>query len=78
MLLIEGFLINISIFLHKLTSRFLQKTDLGMLVFVADNLAHFPYHTLDEPLFLMSQIEVYVSVSGSNVLQSFKEVSVRT
>ncbi|XP_076811579.1 nipped-B-like protein A isoform X2 [Clavelina lepadiformis] len=49
------------------------KTDLGMLVFVADNLAHFPYHTLDEPLFLMSQIEVYVSVSGSNVLQSFKE-----
>jgi len=45
-----------------------------MLVFVADNLAYFPYHTLDEPLHLISQIEVYVSVSGSNVLQGFKEV----
>jgi len=54
-----------------------QKTDLGMLVFVADNLAHFPYATLDEPLFLVSQIDVYVSVSGSNVLQSFKEVRTR-
>lgn len=49
-----------------------------MLVFVADNLAYFPYHTLDEPLHLISQIEVYVSVSGSNVLQSFKEVSYHT
>uniref|UniRef100_H2ZDM6 Nipped-B protein n=1 Tax=Ciona savignyi TaxID=51511 RepID=H2ZDM6_CIOSA len=49
------------------------KTDLEMLLFLADNLAHFPYHTLDEPLFLISQVEVYVSVSGSNVLQSFKE-----
>jgi cohesin loading factor subunit SCC2 len=53
-----------------------MKTDLGLLVFLADNLAYFPYQTLDEPLFLMSQIEVYVSVSGSNVLQTFKEVCV--
>uniref|UniRef100_F6ZYR4 Nipped-B protein n=4 Tax=Ciona intestinalis TaxID=7719 RepID=F6ZYR4_CIOIN len=49
------------------------KTDIEMLLFLADNLSHFPYHTLDEPLFLISQIEVYVSVSGSNVLQTFKE-----
>nr|XP_039272679.1 nipped-B-like protein A isoform X2 [Styela clava] len=49
------------------------KSDLGLLLFVADNLAYFPYVTQDEPLYVMSQIEVYVSVSGSNVLQSFKE-----
>lgn len=51
-----------------------QKSNLDLLLFVADNLAHFPYSTQDEPLYVISQIEVYVSVSGSNVLQAFKEV----
>lgn len=53
-----------------------QKTDLGLLLFMADNLAYFPYVSQDEPLYIISQIEVYVSVSGSNVLHSIKEVGV--
>ncbi|XP_033101457.1 nipped-B-like protein [Anneissia japonica] len=50
------------------------RTDLETLVFVADNLSYFPYQTQDEPLFIMHHIELIVSVSGGNLLQSFKEV----
>ncbi|XP_022102804.1 nipped-B-like protein A isoform X2 [Acanthaster planci] len=49
------------------------KTELDLLVFVADNLAYFPYVTQDEPLFVMHHIEITVSVSGANLLQSFKD-----
>lgn len=43
-------------------------------MYIADNLAYFPYLTQDEPLFIINQIDIIVSVSGSNLLQSFKEV----
>lgn len=46
-----------------------------MLLFIADNLAYFPYQTQEEPLFIMHHIDITLSVSGSNLLQSFKEVS---
>lgn len=46
-----------------------------MLLFVADSLACFPYQTQEEPLFIMHHIDITLSVSGSNLLQSFKEVS---
>ncbi|XP_072030780.1 nipped-B-like protein A isoform X2 [Amphiura filiformis] len=49
------------------------KTDMELLVFVADNLAYFPYMAQDEPLFVMHHIEISVSVTGANLLQSFKE-----
>ena len=52
----------------------LQKTSLAELVYMADNLAFFPYQTQDEPLFVMHQIDILVSVSGSNLIQSFREV----
>lgn len=45
-----------------------------MLLFVADSLACFPYQTQEEPLFIMHHIDITLSVSGSNLLQSFKEV----
>lgn len=44
-----------------------------MLLFIADNLACFPYQTQEEPLFIMHHIDITLSVSGSNLLQSFKE-----
>lgn len=44
------------------------------LIYIVDNLAFFPYLTQDEPLFIIHQIEVIVSVSGSNLMQTFKEV----
>lgn len=47
-----------------------------MLLFIADNLACFPYQTQEEPLFIMHHIDITLSVSGSNLLQSFKEVRV--
>jgi len=54
----------------------MQKTPLSELIYIADNLAYFPYQQQDEPLFIMHQLDIIVSVSGSNLLQSFKEVSV--
>ena len=46
-------------------------------MFVADNLAYFPYVVQDEPLFVMHHIEITVSVSGANLLQTFKDVSIQ-
>lgn len=52
-----------------------QKTEVNMLLFIGDNLAYFPFQTQEEPLFIMHHIDITLSVSGSNLLQSFKEVS---
>ncbi|KAK0139474.1 Nipped-B-like protein [Merluccius polli] len=49
------------------------KTEVNLLLFMADNLAYFPYQTQEEPLFIMHHVDVTLSVSGSNLLQSFKE-----
>lgn len=43
-------------------------------LFVADNLAYFPYQVQDEPLFLVEQIDLAVSVNGSTQLQHFREL----
>uniref|UniRef100_A0A3Q3B2G1 Nipped-B protein n=1 Tax=Kryptolebias marmoratus TaxID=37003 RepID=A0A3Q3B2G1_KRYMA len=51
-----------------------SKTEVNMLLFIADNLACFPYLTQEEPLFIMHHIDITLSISGSNLLQSFKEV----
>lgn len=42
-------------------------------VFIADNLAYFAYQTQDEPLFIIHQTDIIVSVTGSNLLQTFRE-----
>jgi cohesin loading factor subunit SCC2 len=52
----------------------LQKIEVNMLLYMADNLACFPYQIQEEPLFIMHHIDITLSVSGSNLLQSFKEV----
>ncbi|XP_059910052.1 nipped-B-like protein A isoform X4 [Gadus macrocephalus] len=49
------------------------KMDVNMLLFIADNLACFPYQSQEEPLFIMHHIDITLSVSGSNLLQTFKE-----
>uniref|UniRef100_A0A3P8QGB3 Nipped-B protein n=1 Tax=Astatotilapia calliptera TaxID=8154 RepID=A0A3P8QGB3_ASTCA len=53
------------------------KTDVNMLLFIADNLACFPYQSQEEPLFIMHHIDITLSVSGSNLLQTFKEKKVK-
>ncbi|XP_013793614.1 nipped-B-like protein A [Limulus polyphemus] len=49
------------------------KTPLSELLYVADNIVYFPYQTQDEPLFVIHHIDVMLSVSGSNLLQTFRE-----
>ncbi|KAK9408600.1 nipped-B-like [Crotalus adamanteus] len=53
------------------------KTEVNMLLYIADNLGCFPYQTQEEPLFIMHHIDITLSVSGSNLLQSFKESMVK-
>ncbi|CAB1352907.1 unnamed protein product, partial [Coregonus sp. 'balchen'] len=50
-----------------------SKMEVNMLLYMADNLACFPYQIQEEPLFIMHHIDITLSVSGSNLLQSFKE-----
>ncbi|KTF94852.1 hypothetical protein cypCar_00024294 [Cyprinus carpio] len=50
-----------------------SKIEVNMLLFIADNLAYFPYQSQEEPLFIMHHIDITLSVSGSNLLQTFKE-----
>ena len=49
------------------------KTSLSQMLYLADNLAYFSYQVQDEPLFIIHHIDIIISVSGTNVLQSFKE-----
>ena len=55
-------------------SFYLQKSTLSLMLYLADNLAYIPYTVVDEPLFVIHQIDIMISVAGSNLLQTFKEV----
>ncbi|KAK4474435.1 hypothetical protein MN116_001591 [Schistosoma mekongi] len=50
-----------------------QKIPLSQLVYVADNLAHFPYQSQEEPLFVIHHIDLMVSMAGSGVLNNVRE-----
>lgn len=50
-----------------------QRNSSKFLLYVADNLAYFPYNTQEEPLFVVHHIDMTISVTGSNILQQFKE-----
>ncbi|XP_066599133.1 nipped-B-like protein A [Prorops nasuta] len=49
------------------------KTSLSQMLYLADNLAYFTYQVQDEPLFIIHHIDIIISLSGTNLLQSFKE-----
>ncbi|VUZ52148.1 unnamed protein product [Hymenolepis diminuta] len=51
----------------------MQDISLGRLVYVADNLAFFPYQCQAEPLFVIHHIDLLVSVNGSTRLQAVRE-----
>jgi cohesin loading factor subunit SCC2 len=55
---------------------YFQKTSLSQMLYLSDNLAYFPYQVQDEPLFIIHHIDIMISVSGTNLVQSFREVSV--
>ncbi|XP_037927462.1 nipped-B protein [Teleopsis dalmanni] len=50
-----------------------QKTSLRQMLYIADNLAYFPYVVQDEPLYLIHQIDLLISIAGTNLLTTFKE-----
>lgn len=41
---------------------------------MADNLAHFSYQVMDEPLYVIHQADSIISISGQNILSSFKRL----
>ncbi|KAJ1519897.1 hypothetical protein ONE63_004137 [Megalurothrips usitatus] len=49
------------------------KTSLPQMLYYADNLAYFPYQAQDEPLFIIHHIDIMISVTGTNLLQTFRE-----
>ena len=51
-----------------------QRNPSTFLLYVADNLAYLPYNTQEEPLFVVHHIDMTISVTGSNLLQQFKEI----
>lgn len=51
-----------------------QGAKLDLLLYIADNMAHFPYSIQEEPLFVIYHIDTVLSVTGANLLHSFKEV----
>ncbi|XP_068142323.1 nipped-B protein isoform X2 [Drosophila tropicalis] len=50
-----------------------QKTSLQQMLYIADNLAYFPYVVQDEPLYLIHQIDLLISMAGTHFLATFKE-----
>lgn len=49
------------------------KISLQQMLYLADNLAYFPYVVQDEPLYIIHHIDVLISVTGTNLLATFRE-----
>jgi len=62
--------------LESSVTMYFQKTSLSQMLYLSDNLAYFPYQVQDEPLFIIHHIDIMISVSGTNLVQSFREVSI--
>ena len=52
-----------------------SQSPVGWLLYLADIMAFLPYSTLEEPLFVVHHVEMTLSVTGSSILQQFKEVA---
>ncbi|GAB0086695.1 Nipped-B protein [Sergentomyia squamirostris] len=50
-----------------------QKVNLRQMLYLSDNLAYFPYAVQDEPLYIIHQIDIVVTVTGTNLLSNFRE-----
>lgn len=49
------------------------KTSLSQMLYYADNLAYFPFQVQDEPLFIIHHVDIMISVTGTNLMQTFRE-----
>ena len=59
------------LFSHQNKRANLQNYTLHELIFIADNLAHFPYQHLDEPLYVIFTANQMISVYGQNIIGRF-------
>lgn len=50
-----------------------HRTTLRQMLYLADNLAYFPYTVQDEPLYIIHQIDLLITVAGTSLLQTFKD-----
>uniref|UniRef100_A0A915D9T0 Nipped-B protein n=1 Tax=Ditylenchus dipsaci TaxID=166011 RepID=A0A915D9T0_9BILA len=68
------------IFVSSLLELFSENSNDGVelneLLFVAENLAHLPYHTFDEPSFILYELDVVLSITGQNILRRFERILV--
>lgn len=51
-----------------------SKPQLMECIFIADNLAMFPYQVIDEPLFVIRQLGLIIAQAGQSVFVKFKEL----
>lgn len=51
-----------------------EKPQLEELLFIADNLATFPYQVSDEPLFIIYTADTIISLTGQNFLTNIKSL----
>ncbi|CAG9827909.1 unnamed protein product [Diabrotica balteata] len=53
---------------------FEEPTELALsyMIYLADNMAYFPYQVQDEPLFLVHYIDIKIVLFGTNLVQNFK------
>lgn len=49
------------------------KNTLQHMLYLADNLAYFPYTVQDEPLYIIHQIDLMISCTGTGILQTYKD-----
>uniref|UniRef100_A0A182VUI9 Nipped-B protein n=1 Tax=Anopheles minimus TaxID=112268 RepID=A0A182VUI9_9DIPT len=60
--------------IQSITKQFDEgKISLRQMLYLADNLAYFPYAVQEEPLFIIHHIDVLISVTGTNLLATFRE-----
>lgn len=50
-----------------------ERAKLSFMLYLADNLAYFPYAVQDEPLYLIHQIDLIISVTGTGLLSLFRD-----
>jgi cohesin loading factor subunit SCC2 len=51
-----------------------DKNSLAYLLYLADNLAYLPYNLVEEPLFVIHEVDMALSVHGATVYQKFRDV----
>ncbi|CAJ0573496.1 unnamed protein product, partial [Mesorhabditis spiculigera] len=59
--------------LRLFSEEYKDKPSLQEWIFVGDNVAMFPYQVLDEPLYVIHQIDSIVALSGESIINQFKQ-----